>query len=73
MASIDVSVLAADVASQAAPVGLVGVACLLVYLAIRAFAWIRQCLDDGSGDDEYERQLRKQAASDAWERNGGRD
>lgn len=43
-AAIDVTGAVTDIAAQAAPVGLVGVACLLVYGAVKAFGWVRGAL-----------------------------
>lgn len=43
-AAIDVSGAVTDIGAQAAPVGLVGVACLLVYGAVKAFGWVRGAL-----------------------------
>lgn len=42
--AIDVTNLVSSVSAQAAPVGLVGVACLLVYGAVKAFGWVRGAL-----------------------------
>ena len=42
--AIDVTNLVSSVGAQAAPVGLVGVACLLVYGAVKAFGWVRGAL-----------------------------
>lgn len=43
-AAVDVSDLVADIALQAAPIGLVGGAVLLIYIAVRAFKWVRSAL-----------------------------
>lgn len=43
-AQVDVAAAVNDIAQQAAPVGLVGVACLLVYGAVKAFGWVRGAL-----------------------------
>ena len=43
-AAIDVTGAVSDIAAQAAPVGLIGVACLLVYGAVKAFGWVRGAL-----------------------------
>ena len=43
-AAIDVSGAVTDIGAQAAPVGLIGVACLLVYGAVKAFGWVRGAL-----------------------------
>lgn len=43
-AAIDVSQLVTDIGSQSAPVGLVGVAVLLIYGAVKAFKWVRAAL-----------------------------
>ena len=43
-AAIDVSTLVSDINSQATPVGLVGVAVLMIYGAVKAFKWVRAAL-----------------------------
>lgn len=43
-AAIDVTALTTDIASQAAPIGLVGVAVLIIYGAVKAFKWVRSAL-----------------------------
>jgi len=43
-AAIDVSGAVTDIGAQAAPVGLVGVAVLLIYGAVKAFKWVRAAL-----------------------------
>lgn len=43
-AAVDVSSAVTDIGAQAVPVGLVGVACLLVYGAVKAFGWVRGAL-----------------------------
>ena len=43
-AAIDVSQAVTDIGAQAAPVGLIGVACLLVYGGVKAFGWVRGAL-----------------------------
>jgi Inovirus Coat protein B len=43
-AAIDVADVVADIGAQAAPVGLIGGAVLLIYLAVRAFKWVRSAL-----------------------------
>lgn len=43
-AAIDVTGAATDIAAQAAPVGIIGVACLLVYGGVKAFGWVRGAL-----------------------------
>ena len=43
-AAIDVSALVTDIGAQAAPVGLVGVAVLMIYGAVKAFKWVRAAL-----------------------------
>ncbi|WP_038206676.1 major capsid protein [Xenophilus azovorans] len=43
-AAIDVTDLVTDIAAQAAPVGLVGVAVLMIYGAVKAFKWVRAAL-----------------------------
>lgn len=43
-AAIDVSDLVTDIGAQATPVGLVGVAVLMIYGAVKAFKWVRAAL-----------------------------
>lgn len=43
-AAIDVAAVVTDIAAQAAPVGLIGSAVLLIYLAVKAFKWVRSAL-----------------------------
>lgn len=43
-AAVDVTALTTDIAAQATPVGLVGVAVLIVYGAVKAFKWVRAAL-----------------------------
>jgi phage-related tail fiber protein len=43
-AAIDVTGLVTDIGAQAVPVGLVGVAVLLVFGAVKAFKWVRAAL-----------------------------
>ena len=43
-AAIDVTAVVTDIAAQAAPVGLIGSAVLLIYLAVKAFKWVRAAL-----------------------------
>ena len=43
-AAIDVGDVVTDIAAQAAPVGLIGSAVLLIFLAVKAFKWVRAAL-----------------------------
>ncbi len=43
-AAIDVSAVVTDIGAQAAPIGLVGAAVLLIYLAVKAFHWVRRAM-----------------------------
>lgn len=43
-AAIDVTAVTTDIAAQAVPVGLVGAAVLLIFLAVKAFKWVRAAL-----------------------------
>ena len=43
-AAIDVSGVVTDIGAQAAPVGLIGSAVLLIFLAVKAFKWVRAAL-----------------------------
>lgn len=41
---IDVTAVVADIAAQAAPIGLIGSAVLLIFVAVKAFKWVRAAL-----------------------------
>lgn len=43
-AAIDVSAAVTDIAAQAAPIGLVGGAVLLIVAAVKAFKWVRAAM-----------------------------
>lgn len=43
-AAIDVANVVTDIAAQAAPVGLIGAAVLLLVVGIKAFKWVRAAL-----------------------------
>jgi len=43
-AAIDVAAVVTDIGAQAAPVGLIGGAVLLIVLAVKAFKWVRGAL-----------------------------
>ena len=43
-AAIDVSGVVTDITAQAAPIGLVGVAVLTIYAAVKAFKWVRAAM-----------------------------
>lgn len=43
-APVDVTTVVADIAAQAAPIGLIGSAVLLIYVAVKAFHWVRKAL-----------------------------
>ena len=43
-AAIDVGDVVADIAAQAAPVGLIGSAVLILFVGIKAFKWVRKAL-----------------------------
>lgn len=43
-AAIDVSAVVTDIGAQAAPIGLIGGAVLLIVLALKAFHWVRRAL-----------------------------
>ncbi len=43
-AAVDVTALTADIALQIAPITAVGSAVLLVYVAVKAFKWVRSAL-----------------------------
>lgn len=43
-AAIDVTAVVTDIAAQAAPIGLIGSAVLILFVGIRAFKWVRKAL-----------------------------
>jgi len=43
-AAVDVTDVVADIAAQATPIGLVGGAVLLIYMAVKAFKFIRAAM-----------------------------
>lgn len=43
-AAIDVTALVTDIGAQAVPIGLIGSAVLLIYLAVKAFKWVRAAM-----------------------------
>lgn len=43
-AAIDVSAVVTDIAAQAAPIGLVGGAVLIIVAAVKAFKWVRAAM-----------------------------
>lgn len=43
-AAIDVTDVVADIAAQAAPIGLIGAAVLLIFVGVKAFRWVRSAL-----------------------------
>lgn len=43
-AAIDVADVVTDISAQAAPVGLIGGAVLVLFVAIKAFRWVRGAL-----------------------------
>lgn len=43
-APVDVTAVVSDIAAQAAPIGLVGAAVLLIYVGVKAFQWVRKAL-----------------------------
>ena len=43
-AAVDVAAVVTDIGAQAAPIGLIGSAVLLIFLAVKAFHWIRKAL-----------------------------
>jgi hypothetical protein len=43
-AAVDVTALVTDIGTQAAPIGLVGGAVLLIYMAVKAFKFIRAAM-----------------------------
>lgn len=43
-AAVDVTAVVADIALQAGPIGQIGAAVLLIYVAVKAFQWVRRAL-----------------------------
>ncbi len=43
-AAIDVTAVVTDIAAQAAPIGLIGSAVLILFVGIKAFKWVRKAL-----------------------------
>lgn len=43
-AAIDVTAVVTEIAAQAAPIGLIGSAVLLIFVAVKAFKWVRSAL-----------------------------
>ena len=43
-AAVDVTGVVTDIGAQAAPIGLIGGAVLLIFVAIKAFKWVRAAL-----------------------------
>ena len=43
-AAIDVTAVVTDIAAQAAPIGLIGGAVLVIYVSVKAFKWVRAAL-----------------------------
>ncbi len=64
MAAIDVDAVVTEVVSQVVPVTLIGGAVLLLWVAIKAFKWIRYTLSDESVEDWWnEREQREYDAT----------
>lgn len=42
--AVDVAAVVSDIAAQAAPIGLIGAAVLLIYVGVKAFQWVRKAL-----------------------------
>ena len=43
-AAVDVAAVVTDIGAQAAPIGLIGAAVLLIYVGVKAFRWVRSAL-----------------------------
>ena len=43
-AAVDVTAVVADIGAQAAPIGLIGAAVLLIFVGVKAFQWVRRAL-----------------------------
>lgn len=42
--AVDVAGVVTDIGAQAAPIGLIGAAVLLIYVGVKAFKWVRAAL-----------------------------
>ena len=42
--AVDVAGVVTDIGAQAAPIGLIGAAVLLIYVGVKAFKWVRGAL-----------------------------
>lgn len=67
MSAVSVGSVVTEIQAQVAPVAAIGVAVLLLWVAIAAFHWIRQALDDYSRFD-YEDEYTGPADPDEYER-----
>jgi len=54
MAAIDVTAVVSDIAAQAVPIGLVGAAVLLLFVAVAAFRWVEDSLGGGNYSDDID-------------------
>jgi len=43
-AAVDVAAVVTDIGAQAAPIGLIGAAVLLIFVGLKAFKWVRRAL-----------------------------
>ncbi len=43
-AAVDVTATVTDIAAQAAPIGLIGAAVLLIFVGLKGFKWVRRAL-----------------------------
>ena len=43
-AAVDVAAVVTDIGAQAAPIGLIGAAVLLIFVGVKAFKWVRGAL-----------------------------
>ena len=43
-AAVDVGAVVTDIGAQSVPIGLIGTAVLLIFLAVKAFHWVRKAL-----------------------------
>lgn len=43
-AAVDVAAVVTDIGAQAAPIGLIGAAVLLIFVGVKAFKWVRSAL-----------------------------
>jgi len=43
-AAVDVTAVVTDIGAQAVPIGLIGAAVMLIFVAVKAFKWVRSAM-----------------------------